>query len=59
MRIEIEKSLLRLHPETPEEAAGLDRLWKLVVGCVAEGKKLVPVGQYLPGTSPSANFSIE
>jgi len=59
MKIEFEGTLLKLHPENPGETAQLDRLWKMIIGCVAEGKKLVPVGQYIPGTSASANFHIE
>jgi len=59
MKIEFEGTLVKLRPETAEEGTQLDRLWKVVVGCVAEGKKLVPVGQYLPGTTPTANFNVE
>lgn len=59
MKIEFEGTLLRFHPDNPDETAQLDRLWKMIIGCVEEGKKLVPVGQFLPGTSASANFHIE
>jgi hypothetical protein len=59
MKIEFEGTLLKFHPESPSETAQLDQLWRMIIGCVAEGKKLVPVGQYLAGTSASANFHIE
>lgn len=51
--------MLKFHPESPSETALLDRLWKRIIGCVVEGKKLVPVGEYLPGTAASANFHLE
>jgi hypothetical protein len=59
MKIEFEGTLVKLHPENAQEIAQLDKLWRVVVGCVAEGKKLVPVGQFIPGTSASANFNVE
>lgn len=59
MKIEFEGTLLKFHPENPAETAQIDQLWKMIIGCVAEGKKLVPVGQFIPGTSTSANFHIE
>jgi hypothetical protein len=59
MQIVFEGTLLRFHPENAGETAQLDQLWKMIIGCVADGKKLVPVGQYIPGTSASANFHIE
>ena len=59
MKIEFEGTLLKFHPENKSETAQLDQLWKMVIGCVADGKKLVPVGQFIPGTSASANFHIE
>ena len=59
MEIELEGTLLRLKPETRKEEEQLNQLWTIIIGCVNEGKKLVPVGQYIPGQSESANFNIE
>lgn len=59
MRIELEGSLLKMTPENEREKSELNQLWTLVVGCVNEGKKLVPVGQYIPGIKEVAVFNIE
>jgi hypothetical protein len=59
MRIELEGSLLKMIPENDREKAELNQLWTIIIGCVNEGKKLVPVGQYLPGVKEVAVFNIE
>jgi len=59
MQIELEGSLLKMKPETDTEREQLNQLWTIIIGCIDEGKKLVPVGQYIPGQSETANFNIE
>ncbi len=59
MKIELEGSLLKLKPENEREATELNQLWTLVVDCAKENKKLVPVGEYLPGVKEIAVFNIE
>jgi hypothetical protein len=59
MKIEIEGTLLKMTPENDREKKELERLWNLVVDCVKDNKKLVPVGQYTPGIKDTANFNIE
>lgn len=59
MRIELEGSLLKMTPENEREKTELNKLWTIVIGCVSEGKKLVPVGQYIPGIKEVAVFNIE
>ncbi len=59
MRIELEGSLLKMIPENDREKEELNQLWTIIIGCVNEGKKLVPVGQYLPGVKEVAVFNIE
>lgn len=59
MQIELEGSLLKMTPENERERNELNHLWMLVVGCINEGKKLVPVGQYIPGIKEVAVFNIE
>ena len=46
-------------PENDREKKELNQLWTIIIGCVNEGKKLVPVGQYLPGMKEVATFNIE
>ena len=59
MRIELEGTLIRMTPESERERDELNQLWTIVIGCIDEGKKLVPVGQYLPGIKEVAVFNIE
>ena len=59
MRIELEGSLLKMTPETDLEKTELNQLWTIIIGCVSEGKKLVPVGEYIPGVKEVAVFNIE
>jgi len=59
MKIELEGTLIRMTPESERERDELNQLWTIIIGCVSEGKKLVPVGQYLPGMKEVAVFNIE
>lgn len=59
MKIEIEGTLVRMTPENDKEKQELNSLWKIIIGCVKDGKKLVPVGQYLPESNEVATFNIE
>jgi hypothetical protein len=46
-------------PENDREKTELNQLWTIIIGCVSDGKKLVPVGEYLPGIKEVAVFNIE
>jgi len=59
MKIELEGSLLKMTPETDSEKTELNQLWTIIIGCVSDGKKLVPVGEYIPGVKEVAVFNIE
>ncbi|MBI4681925.1 MAG: hypothetical protein HY757_02355 [Nitrospirae bacterium] len=59
MKIELEGSLLKMVPENNREKDELNQLWTIIIGCVNEGKKLVPVGEYIPGVKEVAVFNIE
>ena len=59
MKIELEGMLIRMIPENDREKTELNQLWTIIIGCVNEGKKLVPVGEYLPGIKEVATFHIE
>lgn len=59
MKIELEGTLIRMTPENDRERAELNQLWTIIIGCVSEGKKLVPVGEYIPGMKEVAVFNIE
>ncbi len=59
MKITRDKTLVELTPETEKEAQDLDALWKVIIDCVKTNKKLVPVGEYIPGQKEVARFNIE
>jgi len=44
MKIELEGTLLKMTPENDREKTELSQLWSIIIGCVSDGKKLVPVG---------------
>ena len=59
MKIELEGTLIKMIPENDREKNELNQLWVILIDCVKENKKLVPVGQYLPGIKEVATFNIE
>lgn len=59
MKITLDKNLVEFSPENEQETQELNALWRVVVDCVKFNKKLVPVGEYLPGESKIARFAIE
>lgn len=59
MKIELEGSLLKFYPENDREKEELNQVWNIVIDCVKENRKLVPVGEYLPGMKEVATFNIE
>ncbi|NCO84236.1 MAG: hypothetical protein COZ31_09780 [Nitrospirae bacterium CG_4_10_14_3_um_filter_44_29] len=59
MKIELEGTLIKMTPENDKERNELNQLWTILIDCVKENKKLVPVGQYLPGIKEVAVFNIE
>ena len=59
MKITLDTNLVEFSPENEQEVNELNALWRVVVDCVKFNKKLVPVGEYLPGESKIARFAIE
>jgi len=59
MKIEIEGAVIRLIPESEREVKELNELWELVARCEEENRKLLPLGVYVPGSSPYAQFYVE
>lgn len=59
MKITRDNTLVELTPENPTEAEQLNELWKVVVDCAKSNKKLVAVGEYIPGEKEIARFNIE
>ena len=59
MKITIDKELVEFEPESDEETAMMETLWRLMVDCVKFNKKLVPVGEYIPQKRNLARFVVE
>jgi len=59
MKISVDGSVVEVSPENAQEAADLDKLWKVVIDCFGSNKKIVPMGQYVPGVDKLARFHIE
>ena len=59
MQINIEKNLVEFTPENADETKKIEALWRIMVDCARFNKKLVPVGEYIPGDNKFARFVIE
>lgn len=59
MKISIEKNVVEFVPENREETDSLDSLWKVLIDCVKDSKKLTPIGEYVPEKKLLARFAIE
>lgn len=59
MKIELEGTLVRMIPENDPEKKQMNDLWRILIDCVNKTRKLVPVGEYLPGIKETAVFNIE
>ncbi|MDR3089752.1 MAG: hypothetical protein LBU39_08050 [Desulfobulbaceae bacterium] len=58
MKITVDGSVVEVSPENAQEAADLDKLWKIVIDCYGNNKKIEPMGQYVPGQDKFARFHI-
>lgn len=59
MKISLDKNVVEFTPENEQETASLDILWKVVFDCNGNNKKIVPMGQFVPGHDKIARFNIE
>ncbi len=59
MKINIDKKVINFTPENERETIELERLWRILVGCVTETKKISPIGEYIPSKKNTASFYIE
>lgn len=59
MKISVDKNVVEFTPENPQETASLELLWKVVIDCDGNNKKIVPMGQFIPGHDTLARFHIE
>ncbi len=59
MKIHIDKNVVEFLPETEQETASLETLWRVVVDCAHENKRLTAIGEYIPMKENLARFVIE
>ncbi|PHR29818.1 MAG: hypothetical protein COA36_02895 [Desulfotalea sp.] len=59
MKISVDRNVVEITPESEQETASLEVLWRVVIDCYGNNKKLVPMGQFIPGTDVLARFNIE
>jgi hypothetical protein len=60
MKIEMVKSRVVFTPENADEKAKMESLWRVMIDCVRETRKMVPIGEYVPQKGDlSASFHIE
>ena len=59
MKFHMEKNIVEFYPENDNEKDSLELIWKQLIDCVKETKKLVPIGEYVPEKKNVARFTIE
>ena len=59
MKISIDKKIVDFSPENEQETREMERLWRILISCVNETKKMSPIGEYLPSKKNTASFYIE
>jgi len=59
MKISIEKKVVEIRPENPQETRELEKLWRVLIDCVGSSKKLAPIGEFIPSKNNVASFYIE
>ncbi|MFQ6759011.1 MAG: hypothetical protein ACYDIB_00260 [Desulfobulbia bacterium] len=59
MEISVDKNVVEFKPGNAQETAAMELLWRVIVDCMRENKKLVPIGEYIPTKENLARFVIE
>ncbi len=59
MKIKVDRNVVEFLPANQQETEGMELLWKIMVDCMKENKKLVPIGEYVPVKENLARFTIE
>ncbi|MCI5147698.1 MAG: hypothetical protein D3923_19710 [Candidatus Electrothrix sp. AR3] len=59
MKLVVDKNIVEFTMDTPQETADMEVLWRLMVDCVADNKRMEPIGEYIPTKSNVARFIIE
>lgn len=59
MKITVDRNVVEFKPNGSQETAEMELLWRVIVDCMKENKKLVPIGEYIPQKENLARFTIE
>ncbi len=59
MRITIDRNVVDVAPDDAQETASLESLWRILIDCIGESKKLTPIGEFVPSKENIARFLIE
>jgi len=59
MDIKLDRNIVEFKPGNAQETASMEILWRVIVDCLRENKKLVPIGEYIPAKENLARFVIE
>ena len=59
MKITVDRNVVEFTPETERETAEMEILWRVVVDCINDSKRMTPIGEYIPSKSNLARFVIE
>ena len=59
MKIRIDKNVIEFLPEDKQETASMETLWRVVVDCAGDNKRLTAIGEYIPMKENLARFVIE
>ena len=59
MKLRMDKNIVEFQPENQQEKDSLETLWRQLIDCVKETRKLVPIGEYVPEKENIARFTVE
>lgn len=59
MKIHVDKNIVEFLPENEQETASMETLWRVVVDCAADNKRMTAIGEYIPSKQNLARFHIE
>ncbi len=59
MKIALDKNVVDFFPETAEESAAMEVLWRKIIDCAGTSKTLTPIGEYVPSKKNQLSFVIE
>jgi len=59
MKITVDRNVVEFQPENDQETKDLEQLWRVIVDCARDNKKMVAIGEYIPQKKNLARFVIE